>query len=34
MADGTPGFKGCGTKMMHDIDRDIMRGKMGLRDNG
>ena len=28
MADGTPGFRGIGSKMMRDIDRDIMRRKM------
>jgi len=29
MADGTPGFRSIGSKMMHDIDRDIMKRKLG-----
>lgn len=29
MADGTPGFRGIGSKMMKDIDRDIMKLKTG-----
>jgi hypothetical protein len=29
MADGTPGFKSIGSKMMHDIDRDIIKRKLG-----
>lgn len=29
MADGTPGFKGIGSKLMRQIDKDIMRRKLG-----
>ncbi len=29
MADGTPGFRSIGSKMMCHIDRDILRQKMG-----
>jgi len=29
IADGTPGFKGIGSKMMRQIDKDIMQRKMG-----
>jgi len=30
MADGTPGFRGIGSKMMRKIDEDIMRRKLEL----
>jgi len=29
MADGTPGFRSIGSKMMQQIDKDIMRRKLG-----
>ena len=29
MADGTPGFRSIGSKMMHAIDKDIIRLKLG-----
>jgi len=29
MADGTPGFRNIGTKMMREIDKDIMKRKLG-----
>ncbi len=29
MADGTPGFKSIGSKLMHRIDKDIMMRKLG-----
>jgi len=31
MADGTPGFRSIGSKMMRDIDRDIMMIKAGRK---
>jgi hypothetical protein len=31
MADGTPGFKSIGSKLMHQIDKDIMDRKLGKK---
>ena len=31
IADGTPGFKGIGRKLMSQIDKDIMKRKLGKR---
>lgn len=31
MADGTPGFKSMGSKLMHQIDKDIMARKLGRK---
>jgi hypothetical protein len=31
MADGTPGFKSIGTKLMRQIDKDIMVRKVGKK---
>jgi hypothetical protein len=31
IADGTPGFKSIGRKMMEQIDADIMKRKLGRR---
>jgi len=32
MADGTPGFKSIGSKLMQQIDKDIMRRKLGRKE--
>lgn len=31
MADGTPGFRSIGSKLMHQIDKDIMAQKIGKK---